>query len=187
MADYGEILDDEIIPDAPIASLLGFRFRDNPLAIAEGAIDAPRIQLAALPRLEVGSIKKLGLTPERVIGSTSFVEILRAGFIQEGTIRLSIDYAREVGGGAIIVSLQVSRIRAGTPTVVASTSTTSSTYATWTADIPVLPGDTVLLEGKSSSASGEQGLRIENSFFCTSGDDLYLARETEYEYAGFWS
>lgn len=48
MADYTEILDDELVPDAPIPSILGFRWRDNPIAIAEGAPNAPRIAPRAL-------------------------------------------------------------------------------------------------------------------------------------------
>ena len=42
MADYTDIDDNELMPDEPITSLLGFRFRNNPVAIAEGAPGAPR-------------------------------------------------------------------------------------------------------------------------------------------------
>lgn len=42
MADYTEILDDEILPDSPGTSILFFRLRDNPEAIAEGAPGAPK-------------------------------------------------------------------------------------------------------------------------------------------------
>lgn len=48
MADYTEILDDEILPDSPGTSTLFFRLRDNPEAIAEGAPDAPRIAAIAM-------------------------------------------------------------------------------------------------------------------------------------------
>ena len=48
MADYRTITDAEVDPDAPLTSSLGYAFRDNPIAIAEGATGAPRIQDGAL-------------------------------------------------------------------------------------------------------------------------------------------
>lgn len=45
MTTYTAILDTQIDPDAPITSVLGYQFRDNPIAIAEGAADAPRIAI----------------------------------------------------------------------------------------------------------------------------------------------
>jgi len=41
MTDYNVILDAEIDPDAPLTSDLAYRFRNNPIAIAEGDADAP--------------------------------------------------------------------------------------------------------------------------------------------------
>lgn len=41
MTDYNQISDTQIDPDAPITSGLGYQFRDNPIAIAEGSLDAP--------------------------------------------------------------------------------------------------------------------------------------------------
>lgn len=48
MADWTVISDSQVDPDAPITSELGYAFRDNPIAITEGAAGAPRIQDAAL-------------------------------------------------------------------------------------------------------------------------------------------
>lgn len=48
MADYIPIDNSEIAPDAPITAGLGARWRDNPIAISEGAAGAPRIQDAAM-------------------------------------------------------------------------------------------------------------------------------------------
>lgn len=44
MADWVTIADTQVDPDAPITSELGYAFRDNPIAIAEGAVNAPRIR-----------------------------------------------------------------------------------------------------------------------------------------------
>lgn len=48
MADYRTIADSEVDPDAPLTSSLGYAWRDNPIAIAEGATGAPRIEDSAL-------------------------------------------------------------------------------------------------------------------------------------------
>lgn len=48
MADYRTIADAEVDPDAPLTSSLGYAWRDNPIAIAEGATGAPRISDAAM-------------------------------------------------------------------------------------------------------------------------------------------
>ena len=48
MADWTTIPDSSIEPSKPIRSIDGLALRDNPVAIAEGAVGAPRIAAAAL-------------------------------------------------------------------------------------------------------------------------------------------
>lgn len=48
MADYITVVDSSVDPDAPLTSDLMYRLRDNPIAIAEGAVGAPRIQRDAM-------------------------------------------------------------------------------------------------------------------------------------------
>lgn len=48
MADWFSIPDTAVDPDAPLTSQLAYAWRDNCIAIAEGASGAPRIQPAAL-------------------------------------------------------------------------------------------------------------------------------------------
>lgn len=43
MADYIAITDSQIEPEAPVTSELMNQLRDNPIAIAGGAVDAPRV------------------------------------------------------------------------------------------------------------------------------------------------
>jgi hypothetical protein len=45
MADYIAILDTQLDPDAPITSALAYQWRDNPLAVIEGATGAPKVRL----------------------------------------------------------------------------------------------------------------------------------------------
>jgi hypothetical protein len=48
MADWTTIPDSSIEPGKPIRSIDGLALRDNPVAITEGALGAPRVQDAAL-------------------------------------------------------------------------------------------------------------------------------------------
>jgi hypothetical protein len=48
MTTYTPILNAEVDAESPITDLLLTRLRDNPLAIAAGDVDAPRIQFAGL-------------------------------------------------------------------------------------------------------------------------------------------
>lgn len=48
MADWRDIPNESIEPDAPVRSIDGFALRDNPIAIAEGAAGAPRVASGAL-------------------------------------------------------------------------------------------------------------------------------------------
>jgi len=48
MTSYIEITDGETDPGAPATSELAKKWRDNPIAMAEGAVGAPRIEFAAM-------------------------------------------------------------------------------------------------------------------------------------------
>lgn len=48
MADWFNITDSAVDPDAPLTSELGYAWRDNPIAISEGSIGAPRVNPKAL-------------------------------------------------------------------------------------------------------------------------------------------
>lgn len=47
MADWTNVADTQLDPDAPLTSELAYAWRDNPIAISEGAVGAPRILDAA--------------------------------------------------------------------------------------------------------------------------------------------
>lgn len=48
MADYIPVIDSSVDPDAPLTSDLMYRLRDNPIAIAEGSVNAPKVRSGAL-------------------------------------------------------------------------------------------------------------------------------------------
>ena len=57
MAEFTAIPDANLEPDKPARSIDALALRDNPIAIAEGAADAPRIQTAAIEDLAVTDAK----------------------------------------------------------------------------------------------------------------------------------
>lgn len=60
MADWTSISDAQVDPDAPLTSGLGYAWRDNPIAIAEGASGAPRVRGRALSHVSFGAIAVTG-------------------------------------------------------------------------------------------------------------------------------
>src|SRR5690606_13331345 len=65
MADYLPINPTEIEPEAPLTSSLAARWSNNPIAIAEGASGAPRIQTNAIADGAVTAAKLATGTQER--------------------------------------------------------------------------------------------------------------------------
>lgn len=56
MADWTNIVDSQLDPDAPLTSELAYAWRDNPIAIAEGALGAPRVEGRALGNIFLGRV-----------------------------------------------------------------------------------------------------------------------------------
>lgn len=107
---------------------------ENPIAIAEGAPDAPRVRIGALQRLNPGDAVRVRSDAE--VSGNAITGIAFA-FLQQGTIRVSFQHRNIQGnsGAATVV-----RTRAGVDTVLA-TFANSSSYVTRTVDCPVSPGD----------------------------------------------
>ena len=64
--DYLVIDDSEVEPGAPILSSLGVRWRDNAIAIAQGASGAPRIDGLQNPAVLTGGIANGAVTQSKV-------------------------------------------------------------------------------------------------------------------------
>ena len=136
MADWTELDTNTLLPGEPLTSAKALAFFENPKAIAEGADDTPRNQLKSLPRLVAGSSVRSTRTvtvPQDTTGT-----ILNHGIIQIGTIRASM--TRDGAG-----SVTISRMRSGTSVTLATTSTAASI----TADVSVIPGDALIFSGSA--------------------------------------
>lgn len=63
MADWYVITDAQVDPDAPLTSELAYAWRDNPVAMAEGALGAPRISPIAMQSNLLGHLSSGGSNP----------------------------------------------------------------------------------------------------------------------------
>jgi len=149
MADWFSITDTQIDPDAPLTSQLAYAWRDNCIAIAEGASGAPRVQMAAFGRLVAGSTVKFS----RVFSYASAgVVFSNLPFIQFGTVTVG----RTISAGATLI---ITRIRNGSSTVI--------TPGAYPGNITVQPGDVWQL----SQSGGGAGTC---TFTCsTNGGDIF--------------
>lgn len=135
--------------------------RDNPLAIAEGNATAPRILIGALERLNPGiEIRSRNDAALAVVG-----EAHRFDFTQAGTVRCTL--RQTVSSGTQIVDIR--RVRNAVSSDVATWSTGPATVDR-SADIAVLPGDTLIffLESIGGGSSNLSLCRIQ-----TNGENLW--------------
>jgi hypothetical protein len=83
MADYVEILDTQIEPDAPLTAVLAGQWRDNCIAIAEGADDSPVVSTTWHPYDATVNGASNGLIwSHAVSGNTATIEtpVFAAGY-----------------------------------------------------------------------------------------------------------
>ena len=143
MTDYNPIPDNILEPDDPIPADLGIRWRDNPIAMFEGAPGAPNLQFAALGTLVAGSTIRSRVDAAQSTSSVSDVLAMGFGFAQPGTIRLSCEH-QHGGSSTSSVSISFKRWRVNTLTnLVTYTIPNGTTWTARTLDITVLPGDTI--------------------------------------------
>ncbi len=138
--------------------------RDNPVAIAEGALGAPRILLPALETIAAGNTIRSRFDAE-VSGEHQLTGYGFA-FIQTGSVRVTFEHRSSVGDG----NATVVRIRNGSETVLATHANTGS-YVARTVDVSVIPGDFVFVRNSASFAVPF----LRNVRFQTSGANLWPA------------
>jgi len=170
MTDYNPIPDNILEPDDPIPADLGIRWRDNPIAMFEGAPGAPNLKFEALGTLVAGSTLR---SRNDSIQSTTGTDTMfySFGFAQPGVIRL---YAEQQHGGVSIsnVSMSFRRWRAGVLTNLITYSIAIGT--TWngrTLDVSVIPGDTIVVY--ASGGAGGAISEVRNIRLFTNGGLLW--------------
>lgn len=105
MADWTVITDAQLDPDAPLTSDLAYAWRDNPIAIAEGAAGAPRIVDAALGTTPTSTgatwiRQRMALAAAGTIGTYAFLRTTVAGIYNVGSTlpNTSLAYTSANGG-----------------------------------------------------------------------------------------
>jgi hypothetical protein len=100
MTDYNQIFDTQIEPDAPLTAVLASQWRDNPIAISEGADGAPRNRPLSLDLMIGGaSVELSGTTPAEFLnldGQSSLLIIWNFSGLDGGNI-LQIGYSTDNG------------------------------------------------------------------------------------------
>lgn len=125
--------------------------RDNPVAIAEGAPNAPRILLPALERLRPGTSIRFRDDSVSTLTSSIFTTIatFQPGFMQAGTVTIAFEHS-------VISStseVRIYRFRGGTATLLTTISTGSTGYVAQTYNVDVQPGDVIFLQHRNTSGS----------------------------------
>lgn len=137
MADYRTITDAEVDPDAPLTSSLGYAWRDNPIAIAEGATGAPRITQTAIMNPTAGTFRTITSVTTAISSGTESGSrnVVKFSVITPGTLRIRTDTNVSTGSATVTVS----RIRNGNNTVIS----TYDSSGTRNDDVSVQIGDMV--------------------------------------------
>lgn len=113
MATWVNISNSNLQPGAPARSVDAIALRDNPIALAEGAVGAPRIQTAAIADLAVTGAKIANgtITGAKIAGNTIHWNRLDAASIYAGMGAIA---AGAVGSYAMVAR---SNVGSGSPIV----------------------------------------------------------------------
>ena len=117
MADYRTIADAEVDPDAPLTSSLGYAWRDNPIAIAEGATGAPRITQAAIMNPTAGNFRTITSVS---VPSGPISTAVTFSCLTPGVVRINTNITASAG------PVLVRRIRNGNDTIISNYNSTGT-------------------------------------------------------------
>ena len=164
MADWTEQDPNSLLPGQPWTSAKALAAFENPVAIAEGAADAPRLYLRALEQLTAGDELRAGVdgAVNADVGATVTFSI---AFAQTGTVRVSFEHQ--------FSSPTISRLRVGVSTTLHTFANPSDVWTARTADVDVLPGDQITISATNSAGSPQDIIRLQR--FSTGGEDIWPA------------
>ena len=99
MSDYVEILDTQIEPDAPLTAVLAGQWRDNCIAIAEGAAGAPKVRGIALGhRVQAEVVATSGFATITGMAAVKAASFVVCGTIADaGPVTLSVGLSTDNG------------------------------------------------------------------------------------------
>jgi hypothetical protein len=173
MATWTTIPDSSLEPGKPIRSIDALALRDNPVAIAEGAVGAPRNQLSSLENPNAGSVIRSRYDATITGQPVTYQVVVAWGIIQTGTFRVAFEHRRSGPNSNTTSSVQVVRNRNGANTVLQTWTTTSTTFQVITIDVPVVPGDTIIVQNLNTVFFGD--IQIRNIRLQTNGERWWPA------------
>lgn len=183
MADWVDIDNTTIEPDAPLISSTMFALRDNPKAMAEGAPGAPRVEESAMAPASIsidkaasvtaGDVTRFAADDEVNTASTSFVTVVDETLANSGTsLRVTLNH-RVTAGVATDRESEARVLRNGN--VVASWKTTSTSDVSRSVDFGFSQGDRIRIQHRETSGDAGNS-HISNMRFRTSGQGLWPGR-----------
>lgn len=98
MTDWVNITDAQVDPDAPLTSEIAYAWRDNVVAMAEGALGAPRISPIAMQSNILGHLSDGGSTP--TITFTNIGRVSRVWGVLNGGSGLNLQIAWQLVGSS---------------------------------------------------------------------------------------
>ena len=157
MTSYIAITDAETDPEAPLTSELAKKWRDNPIAITEGATGAPRIVAAAMYRPTSGTVVQRDCLPwgsetNAASGTETITNLLRASpftALVSCTVQVRLTFTMASSGGGSSNSVAV--LKNGTSV---QTYTTSQTGVT--VNVSLSAGETLAIRTRSISGGAGQ-------------------------------
>lgn len=168
MTAYSPIANSEIDPESAIVEELFRKFRDNPIAMAEGALGAQRIYIGALQRLAAGTVVRSRKDATQNRSDTSYARVYGFAFLQAGTVRVVFEYRRDT---CTSMDIRLRRTRGESTTTLGSWNTSSTSFQSQTVDASVLPGDDLFVEAQCSG--GGVTYEVRNIRVQTNGEDMY--------------
>ena len=176
MADWTDIQNDTIEPDAPLLSATMFALRDNPKAIAEGAAGAPRVVNAAIAAdsldagktlaVEAGDVVRFVGNSDTNYGGISFKTVADARILNPGAIRVTLEHRRLNAGNSVVEVLV-------NGSVAVTWSTSSESYISRSIDVSINRNARVRVRHRTDSGATGATSNIMNIRFRTSGGSLW--------------
>jgi hypothetical protein len=160
MADWTTIPDSSLEPGKPIRAIDGLALRDNPIAIAQGAVGAPRIATAALFPPSAGDAHIImRLQEEEISGAFANYQsvFLHNRFSHSSHLGVTV-----LVPGVIRCSLRHRVVQIGDPSevrvlrngaVVQTWSTLSTANQTRVVDVAVNVGDAIIFQQRTSTVN----------------------------------
>lgn len=140
MADWTSIPNASLEAGKPVRAIDAIALRDNPMALAEGRPNAPRLSPWANAAVVAAGAQARYIEPNTyATTSTNFARVRELGLMNTGSVRVRFSHTRTSGTGQS--RIKIGRVRAGVPVeILAETSFTPISQ-----DVSIEPGDTIVI------------------------------------------